>query len=113
LLERYHALICPAFVTQEIRADAMPWETIEVAGRVFDCDYQPSLLHAFNMIARLPIIAMPCGLGINGLPISVQIVARTYDDVRAFRVAAALERQRLWLDAPERRPRPDGLRHTG
>jgi hypothetical protein len=28
-------------------------------------------------------------------------------------VAAALERQRLWLDAPERRPRPDGLRHTG
>ena len=112
LLERYHALICPAFVTQEIRADAMPWETIEVAGRVFDCDYQPSLLHAFNMIARLPIIAMPCGLGVNGLPISVQIVARTYDDVRAFRVAAALERQRPGLDAPERRPRPDGLRHT-
>lgn len=112
LLARYHALVCPAFVTQEIRADAMPWETIEVAGRTFDCDYQPSLLHAFNMIARLPIIAMPCGLGANGLPIAVQIVTRTYDDARAFRIAAAMEQQRPWFDSAERRPRSDGLRHA-
>ena len=110
LLDRYHAMICPIFVTQEIRADAMPWETVEVAGVTFDCDYQPSLLHPFNMIARLPIIAMPCGLGANGLPVSVQVIARTYDDVRAFRVAAAMERQRAWYDAPERRPRDDGRR---
>ena len=90
----------------------MPWETIEVAGRTFDCDYQPSLLHAFNMIARLPIIAMPCGLGTNGLPIAVQIVTRTYDDARAFRIAAAMEQQRPWFDSAERRPRNDGLRHA-
>ena len=110
LLDRYHAFVCPVFVTQEIRADAMPWETVEVAGRTFDCDYEPSLLHPFNMIARLPIIAMPCGLGANGLPISVQVMARTYDDARAFRVAAAMERQRPWLDHPDRRPLPDGAR---
>lgn len=113
LLDRYHALVCPVFVTQEIRADAKPWETVEVSGRTFDCDYQPSLLHPFNMIARLPIIAMPCGLGRNGLPISVQIVARTYDDRRAFRIAAAMEQQRAWFDVSARRPRDDGSRHSG
>lgn len=110
LLDRCQAFVCPVFVTQEIRADAMPWETVEVAGRTFDCDYQPSLLHPFNMIARLPIIAMPCGLGANGLPISVQVMARTYDDARAFRAAAAMERQRPWLDHPDRRPLPGGAR---
>jgi len=29
--------------------------------------------------------------------------------VRAYRVAAALERARPWLDAPERRPRIDDV----
>lgn len=104
LLTRVHALVCPAFATQTIRADAMPWETIQVAGHTFDCDYQPSLLHPFNMIGHLPVIAMPCGLGENGLPIGIQIITRTYDDTRAFRVASAMEQQRSWLDTPARRP---------
>lgn len=104
LLARFHGLVCPAFVTQKIRADAMPWETIQVAGQTFDCDYQPSLLHPFNMIGRLPVIALPCGLGENGLPIGVQIITRTYDDTRAFRMATAMEKQRPWFDIAARRP---------
>jgi aspartyl-tRNA(Asn)/glutamyl-tRNA(Gln) amidotransferase subunit A len=104
MLERFQALVCPAFVTQKIRADAMPWETIQVAGQTFDCDYQPSLLHPFNMFGHLPVVAMPCGLGDNGLPIGVQIVTRAYDDIQAFRIASAMEQQRQWLDIPARRP---------
>ncbi|MEY4225423.1 MAG: hypothetical protein RL190_180 [Actinomycetota bacterium] len=111
LLDRYHALVCPVFATQEIRADARPWETLEIAGRTFDCDYEPSLLHQFNMLRSVPVMVVPCGLGANGLPIAVQIATRSYDDARAFRVAAAIERHRPWLDAPARRPRPDGARH--
>jgi Asp-tRNA(Asn)/Glu-tRNA(Gln) amidotransferase A subunit family amidase len=104
LLAQFHGLVCPAFVTQKIRADAMPWETIQVAGRTFDCDYQPSLLHPFNMIGRLPVIAMPCGQGENVLPIGIQIITRTYDDTRAFRIASAVEKQRQWFDVAARRP---------
>ena len=111
LLERHQALVCPVFATQEIRADARPWERVEVAGRSLDCDYEPSLLHQFNMLRGVPVVVVPCGLGANGLPIAVQVASRSYDDARAFRVAAAIERQRPWLDRPERRPRPDGARH--
>lgn len=104
LLTKFDGLVCPAFVTQKIRSDAMPWETIQVAGQTFNCDYQPSLLHPFNMFSYLPVIAMPCGLGENGLPFGVQIIARTFDDTRAFRIAAAMEKQRPWFDVATRRP---------
>jgi aspartyl-tRNA(Asn)/glutamyl-tRNA(Gln) amidotransferase subunit A len=104
LLDRYDALICPTYVTQEIRADAMPWETLTVRGRTMPCDYEPSLMHQWNMLSRLPVLAVPAGIGVNGLPVGVQIIARSYDDARAFRVGAALERQRPWLDTPARRP---------
>ena len=104
LLSEFDALVCPAFVTQKIRADAMPWETIQVAGNTIDCDYQPSLLHQFNMVGRLPVIAVPCGLGENGLPIGIQIITRSYDDIRAFRIATAMENQRPWFDVAARRP---------
>ena len=104
LLSEFDALVCPAFVTQKIRADAMPWETIQVAGNTIDCDYQPSLLHQFNMLERLPVISVPCGLGENGLPIGIQIITRSYDDIRAFRIATAMENQRPWFDVAARRP---------
>jgi aspartyl-tRNA(Asn)/glutamyl-tRNA(Gln) amidotransferase subunit A len=35
----------------------------------------------------------------------VQIVGHPYDDVTVFRVGAAVERARPWLDVDERRPR--------
>ena len=42
---------------------------------------------------------MPSGFADNGVPTGVQIVARTFDDVTAFRVGAALERVRpFWGD---------------
>jgi aspartyl-tRNA(Asn)/glutamyl-tRNA(Gln) amidotransferase subunit A len=38
------------------------------------------------------------------VPTGLSVVGRTYDDVTAFRVAAAHEARFPWLDAPERRP---------
>jgi hypothetical protein len=32
------------------------------------------------------------------------VVGKTYDDVTAFRIAAAHEQRFPWFDAPERRP---------
>jgi aspartyl-tRNA(Asn)/glutamyl-tRNA(Gln) amidotransferase subunit A len=50
----------------------------------------------FNVLAPCPVLAVPSGVASNGVPTGVQIVGRTYDDVGAFRVGAALERVRPW-----------------
>ncbi len=104
VLESYHALICPTFVTQEVKATQSPWEIMHVRGHDFDSDYEFTLLPQFNMLNRLPVLAVPAGQGKNALPVGIQIVARSYDDPRVFRVAAALEAAAPWLDCPERRP---------
>ena len=59
---------------------------------------------AFNIFSRCPVLAVPSGFGDNGIPTGIQIAGRTYDDLTPFRVGAALEGLRPWLDAPERRP---------
>ena len=105
LLEKYHVLICPTVATNEIGATMRPWETLTVDGRTVDADYGWVMTHPFNMLGRLPVMAVPAGIGKNGLPVGIQIVARAFDDQRAFQVAAALERVRPWLDTPARRPK--------
>ena len=50
----------------------------------------------FNVLSQCPVLAVPSGTASNGVPTGVQIVARTYDDVSAFRIGAALERVRPW-----------------
>jgi aspartyl-tRNA(Asn)/glutamyl-tRNA(Gln) amidotransferase subunit A len=67
-------------------------------------EYDITMAIPFNIMSRCPAVNVPSGFASNGVPTGMQIVARTYDDERAFRVAAALERVRPWLDSPERRP---------
>jgi aspartyl-tRNA(Asn)/glutamyl-tRNA(Gln) amidotransferase subunit A len=58
----------------------------------------------FNVIGRVPVLAVPSGLTTDGLPTGVQLVGRTYDDVTVFRAGAALESVLgLWSD-PTWRP---------
>ncbi len=104
LLERYYALVCPTFVTHEMLAEQPPWEVMTVRGVEVDSDYECSLMPQFNMLSRLPVLAVPAGIADNGLPVGIQIVSRSYDDIRPFRVAAALERVAPWLDVTDRRP---------
>jgi Asp-tRNA(Asn)/Glu-tRNA(Gln) amidotransferase A subunit family amidase len=47
---------------------------------------------------------VPSGVASNGVPTGVQIVGRTYDDVSAFRIGAALERVRPWAGVQRELP---------
>jgi aspartyl-tRNA(Asn)/glutamyl-tRNA(Gln) amidotransferase subunit A len=38
-----------------------------------------------------PALSIPCGVGENGLPIGLQIIARHFRDATAIKVAHALE----------------------
>jgi Asp-tRNA(Asn)/Glu-tRNA(Gln) amidotransferase A subunit family amidase len=42
------------------------------------------------------------------VPIGIQIVGRTYDDVSVFRAAAAFADTRPWFGDPSRRPAFEG-----
>jgi aspartyl-tRNA(Asn)/glutamyl-tRNA(Gln) amidotransferase subunit A len=105
LLERFDVLVCPTvgargFVAGDDYAD----HGVEVGGVQLEWYLEACATPAFNIASRCPVLAVPSGFADNGVPTGIQIVGRTYDDATVFRVGAALERARPWLDAPERRP---------
>ncbi|MBI4277065.1 MAG: amidase [Armatimonadetes bacterium] len=57
--------------------------------------------HHFNMSGH-PAITVPCGFTAGGLPIAMQIVGRSFDEVTVLRIAHAYEQSTDW-----HRRRPD------
>jgi aspartyl-tRNA(Asn)/glutamyl-tRNA(Gln) amidotransferase subunit A len=105
LLRRYRALICPTIaVTGMPAGDDYLGQTRQDGGPL-DRQFDALMTVPFNICSRCPVLAVPSGLASNGVPTGIQIVGRTFDDVAVFRIGAALERVRPWLDSPERRPR--------
>jgi amidase len=105
LLERYDALICPTCGSRGLAAgDDYVGHGLEVGGRVLSDYFESMLTPTFNILSRCPVLVVPGGFAENGVPVGIQIVGRTYDDETPFRLAAALEQVRPWLDTVERRP---------
>ncbi|MBY6059071.1 amidase [Leisingera daeponensis] len=92
ILHSADALICPVVLTNCVGAEQRPWERMIVNGAELDSDYDWVTTPHFNMLGQLPALAVPIGCDGSGLPVGIQIVTRPYDDQRAFRVAAAVER---------------------
>jgi aspartyl-tRNA(Asn)/glutamyl-tRNA(Gln) amidotransferase subunit A len=51
-------------------------------------------------LVGLPAVAVPCGLDAAGLPLSLQIMGRPFDEATVLRAARAFERQAGWQVAP-------------
>ena len=81
------------------------WEDFEVDGTPVPADGSWVMTMLFNMFSRCPVLAVPSGFTRTGMPSGIQIVGRSFDDVRVFRIGAALERARPWLDWTRQRPR--------
>ncbi len=91
LMMRYDALVCPTVAGTGLAADEPCTDTRDVFAQLMTLP--------FNVIGRVPVLAVPSGKAPNGVPTGVQIVGRTYDDTTVFRVGAALERElELWTD---------------
>jgi aspartyl-tRNA(Asn)/glutamyl-tRNA(Gln) amidotransferase subunit A len=96
ILAGHRILITPVFGVPALKA------TID--------DYDPEVIYRhgmtlpFNMCSRCPVLVVPAGRSRDGVPLGVQIVGRTYDDVSVFRAAAAFTAALPWFDAPARRP---------
>jgi aspartyl-tRNA(Asn)/glutamyl-tRNA(Gln) amidotransferase subunit A len=44
-----------------------------------------------------PAMALPCGFSANGLPLSMQLVGRAFDEARVLRVGYAYEQAAGWM----------------
>ena len=87
---------------------SIPAPRIDVAGRALSDNGEPvNLLAAvlrftapFNVTGQ-PALAIPTGLAANGLPVSMQIIGKPFDEATVFKVADAYERARGPLAEPK------------
>jgi len=103
VLEANDALICPTFAVPALTAEYDFGDPVEVGGESVD-GLAVLMTIPFNISSRCPVLSIPSGLSREGVPTGLSVVGKTYDDVTAFRVAAAHERLLPWLDVPDRRP---------
>ena len=106
LLEDYDALICPTFAVPALPASYDVGDPVEINGEPTAHWMDAMMTLPFNIASRCPVLSVPSGLSRDGVPTGLSVVGKTYDDVAAFRVAAAHEATFPWLDEPGRRPGP-------
>jgi aspartyl-tRNA(Asn)/glutamyl-tRNA(Gln) amidotransferase subunit A len=104
LLADFDALICPTFAIPALPAEYDVTDEIVVTGRPCANWMDVMMTLPFNIASRCPVLSVPSGLSRDGVPTGLSIVGRTFDDVTAFRVAAAHEERCPWLDEAARRP---------
>ena len=100
VLETHDLLVTPVFGVPALKATVADYD-IEVM-------YRQGMTLIFNMCSRCPVLVVPCGRSRDGVPLGIQIVGRTYDDVSVFRAAAAFAAARPWFDRPDARPALEG-----
>ena len=87
------ALIMPTLATPHFPADleATPDKAAQVNGKTYSSTYL-ILTPIWNLASRYPVVSMPVELSDKNVPVGVQIVGNTYDDLNAFRVAYSLSK---------------------
>jgi aspartyl-tRNA(Asn)/glutamyl-tRNA(Gln) amidotransferase subunit A len=102
VLEEYDALICPTFAIPALAAE---WQHGDIPAGRNDSSWMETMMTVpFNIASRCPVLSVPSGRASNGVPTGLSVVGKTYDDVTAFRVAAAHEERYPWYTDPAHRP---------
>jgi aspartyl-tRNA(Asn)/glutamyl-tRNA(Gln) amidotransferase subunit A len=104
ILEDHDALICPTFAVPALPAEYDTGDQVVVNGRPAERWLDVMMTLPFNIASRCPVLNVPSGLSKDGVPTGLAVVGKTYDDVTAFRVAAAHEARLPWLSASGPRP---------
>jgi amidase len=99
ILEKYDALICPTLAVSALPVEHDDMGTdLTINGKSVNNYLGWTLTWCFNNMAWCPVMSVPSGFGATGMPTGLQIVGRTFDDPTVFRLAAAFEQARPWLD---------------
>ncbi len=86
-LGRYDALLTASALAEAPRFDAVPDPNRSTVA--------PMQTIPFNVTGH-PAMSVPTGLGATGLPLSLQVVGRPFDEATVFRVGRAVERATGW-----------------
>ena len=95
--ERFDIIAMPTLSRTAIGIDENFHGSIEIEGRPIDTVRRAwyPYTHPFNLTGN-PAISLPAGLHSDGLPVSLQLVARRGEDALLLRVAALLEAVQPW-----------------
>jgi amidase len=106
ILDKYDVFICPTNNLPAVPAEHDPWNTdFTVNGIKADPEFGWVMTHPFNMLHNLPVLAVPSGFSLSGIPTGIQIVARSWDDARVFRAGLAYEKAAGgWFTSKAKRP---------
>ena len=102
VLAEHDVLLCPANAVPALEAGVDYSTTPFVLdGERYEPFHDLFLVEVFNIANRCPVLTVPAGRSVDGVPIGVQVVGRPYDERTTFEVGAAIERVRPWpLVAP-------------
>ncbi|MEY4173777.1 MAG: hypothetical protein RI900_942, partial [Actinomycetota bacterium] len=78
LFERFDVLVCPTMATEGYVAGEPYLGGFEIAGQMLPHHILGAMTLPFNILSRCPVLSVPSGLGSNGVPTGVQVVARPY-----------------------------------
>ena len=87
--QRLDAFLAPTVPAAAQRCDQLEYQFGETSEPVIEALVRTTA--PFNL-AGLPSVAVPTGLGSSGLPASVQLVARPFEEQTVLRLARAIER---------------------
>ena len=105
LFEDIDILLCPTIATSGLQAgNSYVDEPVVIDGHTVAHHIVAMMTLPFNLFSRCPVLSVPSGLASNGVPTGVQIVGRTYEDVSAFQVGAAVEAAGFGFGSPDWRP---------
>ena len=106
ILDRHDVFICPTLgIPAPPAAFDSSKDEMRINGRVVSPFLGWALTVPFNMLSRLPVLAVPSGRAANGVPTGIQIVGRSYCDRDVFRAGMAYETALGgWFGDKDRRP---------
>ncbi len=93
MMDHYDLFVCPTLATNRIPAEfTWPDSEVTINHQTVTTDEEHwSLTYPFNLLSRCPALAVPSGLGQNGVPTSIQLVARTYADHKVIEAGKVFE----------------------
>jgi amidase len=97
LLEKYDVVICPTTAVPAVKADHDELDpSFSINGKPIPLGLGWAMTNPFNLLSQCPVASIPTGFASSGVPTGMQIIARTFDDLRVFRASAAFERAKPW-----------------
>ena len=97
--QRLRQVITAEFVTALADVDAIITPTTAYPAHPIGGTSPQSDMHSFTRpisLTGLPALAVPCGLTRTGLPISMQLVGRAWDEATVLRIGHAYEQSTDW-----------------